>query len=180
MSVTHSFPTSAKVTPSQPHFLCNITPFQLHSKSMFFLFLFLKVFIYSLRLHQVLVVACGLSYGTHVGSSSPTTDRTWAPCIGSVESYPLDHQGSSPKSMFFLFYHHPTSPTPARDGHLSQGSLSFHCRLWHTVIAPRCGHRAKLLNRFLPQSFLNWRWRNIRFQAKSMASELPAVWVPCI
>ena len=30
----------------------------------------------------------------HVGSSSLTRDRTWAPCIGSVESYPLDHQGS--------------------------------------------------------------------------------------
>ena len=30
----------------------------------------------------------------HGGSSSPARDRTWAPCIGSVESYPLDHQGS--------------------------------------------------------------------------------------
>ena len=31
----------------------------------------------------------------HARSSSPTRDQTWAPCIGSAESYPLDHQGSS-------------------------------------------------------------------------------------
>ena len=57
----------------------------------------------------LLVVACGLlvaacrllscglrtlSCGMHAGSSSLTTDRTWAPCIGSTESYPLDHQVS--------------------------------------------------------------------------------------
>ena len=30
----------------------------------------------------------------HVGSSSLTRDGTWAPCIRSKESYPLDHQGS--------------------------------------------------------------------------------------
>ena len=30
---------------------------------------------------------------------SLTKDQTWAPCIGSAESYPLDHQGS-PKSTF--------------------------------------------------------------------------------
>ena len=33
--------------------------------------------------------------------SSRTRDRTWAPCIGSVESYPLDHQGS-PRRFFFF------------------------------------------------------------------------------
>ena len=41
--------------------------------------------------------SCGmrtLSCSMHVGSSSPTRDATQAPCIGSVESYPLDHQGS--------------------------------------------------------------------------------------
>ena len=44
---------------------------------------------------DLLLAACGLlSCVTHVGSSSPTRDRTWAPCIGSAESYPLDHQGS--------------------------------------------------------------------------------------
>ena len=50
-----------------------------------------------------LVVACGLlgcgmqtlSCGMHAGSSSLTRDQTQAPCIGSVESYPLDHQGSA-------------------------------------------------------------------------------------
>ena len=45
--------------------------------------------------HQLL--SCGmrtLSCGMHVGPSSLTRDRTLAPCIGSVESYPLHHQGS--------------------------------------------------------------------------------------
>ena len=40
---------------------------------------------------------CGmrtLSCGMHVGFSFPTRGRTRAPCIGSAESYPLDHQGS--------------------------------------------------------------------------------------
>ncbi|XP_060164404.1 protein archease isoform X2 [Globicephala melas] len=58
---------------------------------------------FSLSKHpQVLVavrrlLSCGmwtLSCSMHVGSSSLTSDRTWAPCIGSVESHPLDHQGS--------------------------------------------------------------------------------------
>ena len=30
-----------------------------------------------------------------MGSSSLTRDRTWDPCIGSVEYKPLDHQGSA-------------------------------------------------------------------------------------
>ena len=34
----------------------------------------------------------------HVGSSSPTRDQTGAPFIGSMESYPLDHEGSPEKS----------------------------------------------------------------------------------
>ena len=41
-----------------------------------------------------------LSCGMHVGSSSLTRDRTWAPCTGSMESYPLDYQGS-PWTSFF-------------------------------------------------------------------------------
>ena len=53
--------------------------------------------------HRIFVSAWGifscsmwtLSYDMHAGSSSLTRDRTRAPCIGSVESYPLDHQGSS-------------------------------------------------------------------------------------
>ena len=54
-----------------------------------------KKFIYLSRLCQVLVVACRLlSCSMHAGSSSLTRDQTWAPCIGSTESYPLDHQGS--------------------------------------------------------------------------------------
>ena len=49
-----------------------------------------KLFIY-----LFILVAPGLRYGMHLGSSSLSRDRTRAPCIGSVESYPLDHQGSS-------------------------------------------------------------------------------------
>ena len=42
-----------------------------------------------------LVAACGLlSCSMNAGSSYPTRDQTRAPCIGSTESYPLDHQGS--------------------------------------------------------------------------------------
>ena len=41
------------------------------------------------------------------------------------------------QSPFSLFYHQPTSPTTARDRHLSQGGLSFYRRLGHRVIAPR-------------------------------------------
>ena len=68
-----------------------------------------KIFIYLfIWLHQALVSAgrllsCGmrtLSCGMHVGSSSLFRDRTQAPCIGSMESYPLRHQGSPPSSAF--------------------------------------------------------------------------------
>ena len=38
----------------------------------------------------------------YVGSSSLTRDRTQAPCIGSMESYPLCHQGSPPSYFFKL------------------------------------------------------------------------------
>ena len=36
----------------------------------------------------------------HVGSSSLTGNLTQAPCLGSVESYPLHHQGSPKKKVF--------------------------------------------------------------------------------
>ena len=41
-----------------------------------------------------------LSCGMHVGSCSLTRDPTQTSCIGSTESYPLDHQGS-PTSLHF-------------------------------------------------------------------------------
>ena len=67
-----------------------------------------KNFFKYLFIYILILAAPGLSCGTrdlrcstqalsccvHAGSSSPTGDRTWAPCIGSAESYPLDHQGS--------------------------------------------------------------------------------------
>ena len=72
---------------------------------------FLKkyLFIYLFWLRWVLAATCGKFIATcgllscrmrtpsgsmHSGSSSPTRGQTWAPCIGSTESYPLDHQGS--------------------------------------------------------------------------------------
>ena len=39
----------------------------------------------------------------YVGSSSPTRDWTQAPCIGSLESYPLHHQGSPWKSSSYCW-----------------------------------------------------------------------------
>ena len=57
-------------------------------------------FIYFLKYLFFCLVALGLSCMWdlwsllwHVGSSS-LTQKTWAPCVGSMESYPLDHQGS--------------------------------------------------------------------------------------
>ena len=44
----------------------------------------------------------------HVGSSSPTRDRTRALCIGSSESYPLGHQGSPTSTL--LCSHHTIFP----------------------------------------------------------------------
>ena len=35
-----------------------------------------------------------LGYSMHMRSSSPAKDQTQALCIGNMEAYPLDHQGS--------------------------------------------------------------------------------------
>ena len=49
----------------------------------------------------LIVVACRLlSCSMHVGSSSLTRDRTQSLCIGSMEFYPLDHQGSPSLQLF--------------------------------------------------------------------------------
>ena len=45
---------------------------------------------------------CTGSYFWHVGSSFPTRDRAQFPCIGSVESQPLVHQGSPWAAGIFL------------------------------------------------------------------------------
>ena len=57
-----------------------------------------KIFIYLFIYLAALGLSCGmrsLSCSMRAESSSPTRDRTLVPCIGSMESYPLDHQGSS-------------------------------------------------------------------------------------
>ena len=46
---------------------------------------------------SVRTLSCGMQTpccGMHVGSSSQTRARTQAPCTGSADSYPVDHQGS--------------------------------------------------------------------------------------
>ena len=48
-------------------------------------FYYLKKYLF-IWLCWVIVVACGIC--------SLTKDQTWAPCIGNVVSWPLDHQGS--------------------------------------------------------------------------------------
>ena len=40
----------------------------------------------------------------HVRSSSLIGNRTWAPCIRSVESQPLDYQGSPQVKAFLLYF----------------------------------------------------------------------------
>ena len=56
-------------------------------------FFFFKIYLFWLC--QVLVAACRIyTCGMHARSSSQTRDQTRTPCIGSMESYPLDHQGS--------------------------------------------------------------------------------------
>ena len=56
------------------------------------------------NMQGLLVAVCGLlSCSMHVGSSSPTRDWTQAPCIGTVDSYPLDHHGKSLSLNFSLW-----------------------------------------------------------------------------
>ena len=68
--------------------------------SLFIYFLNIYLFILavpglSCNMWDLLIAACRLlSCGMRAVSSSPTRDRTQDPCIGSVESYPLNHQGS--------------------------------------------------------------------------------------
>ena len=50
----------------------------------------------------ICLLGCTRSQLQHVESSSLTKYRTQAPCIGSVESQPLDHQGSSRWKIFFF------------------------------------------------------------------------------
>lgn len=58
---------------------------QVPSGTFFYKSVYLYVFIW---LHRVLNCASG-------GSSSLTGNRTWAPCLGSAESWPLDYQEAS-------------------------------------------------------------------------------------
>ena len=72
------------------------------------LFFFFNIYLF-IWLCQILAAACGLlscgmrilSCGMHVGSSSLTRYRTRAPCIGSVVSYPLCHQGSHQQLLLY-------------------------------------------------------------------------------
>ena len=107
-----TFPLLAKYNLASRcwHLLFSLTITSCTHYSVFFKKIFL---IHLFWLRRVLVAACGifflvaartllscgirtLSCSMHAGSSSLTRDWTWAPCIGSTESYPLDHQGHPP------------------------------------------------------------------------------------
>ena len=58
---------------------------------------------WDLQLRHVGSYSCSmrtLSCGTHAGSSSLTRDQTGAPCVGGIESYPLDHHGVPTLTIF--------------------------------------------------------------------------------
>ena len=59
--------------------------------TVLFLSFFLNVYLFT-WLCQIIVTACDLLVLHHEGSSSLARDQTQAPCIGSAESQPLDHQ----------------------------------------------------------------------------------------
>ena len=58
---------------------------------------------YLLKLCQAVLVALG-SLVVACGIQLPNRTRTQVPCIGSMESQPLDHQGSPPSS-FLIWIH---------------------------------------------------------------------------
>ena len=94
-----------------PHFIETQLSF-----SFFLIFIYFwlrQVLVAALRLFVVTwgLLRCGtqtLSCSMHAGSSSPTRDGTRVPCIGSAESYPLDHHEKSLNTTFLtpLCYHH--------------------------------------------------------------------------
>ena len=107
--------------------------------AVIFFFLIFHSFIYLFWLRYVLVAArgifvaacliaaCGLlSCSMHVGSSSLTRDRTQAPCIGSVESYPLDHQGS-PGPLSFSLKHMQLVLFSFHTSEVSGTDICIHC-----------------------------------------------------
>ena len=82
------------------HLLPQLTPSRVFQLVFFFeLFIYLAVLGLSCSM-QDLQLQRSNSQLQHMGSSFLTKDRTWAPCIRSRESQPLDHQGSS---WFFSF-----------------------------------------------------------------------------
>ena len=74
--------------------------YSLSSNTELGFFFFFSIFIY--------LATLGLSCGVralqflHVASSSLTRDQTQAPCTGSAQSQPLDHEGSPQAQFFFL------------------------------------------------------------------------------
>ena len=80
----------------------------------------------------------------HVGSSSLTRDRTWAPCIGSIEFLPLDHQGNPLVNMFCSWKLWTDLPTMIPNAIM----LTHRVTLWSS---PVCGHG---LPTFFPPSTL--------------------------
>ena len=103
---SRSLPASGQ--PTHWIFFFSLKNFSSYYLNLLFIYLF-KLRWVLVAARGIFVAACGifscgmrtfscgmrtLSCSMQVGSSSPTRDRTWAPCIGSAESYPLDHQQS--------------------------------------------------------------------------------------
>ena len=102
----------------------------------------------------------------YVGSSSPTRDRTWAPCIGSAGSYPLDHQGSPttlifeeskqlscrcPTACVWFFSHYLTQVK-----HFWQECCPSHCIPWRGIVCPLLGSLSLITcSRRKPPDFSN-------------------------
>ena len=81
-------------------FLTTAPPGKSHFLKKNFIYLFMLCWVL-VAVCGIFVVACGLlGCRMHAGPCSPIRYQTQAPCIGSVESYPLDHQGS-PSSFTF-------------------------------------------------------------------------------
>ena len=95
MEVTKDILSNRCIIESLEKFFLNLGNVSQYPKATdlcsFFFFFFKFLFIW---LHRVLAVVMQALQLQHVGSRSLTRDQTWALCIGSVKSQPLDHQGS--------------------------------------------------------------------------------------
>ena len=150
-------------------FVC-ILLFLFFWRTFFFRYLFIYLFWpcrVSVATHGIFVATCGLSCGMHMGSISPAKDRTQAPCIGSVESYPLEPPGKSLSGELWLIY-------------LPIGILNS----WYICIYIYISNIKnryvdidiiyRYMKRFIIRSWFTWLWRLASLKLQSG----PADWRP--